>query len=748
MNLPVTQKHFLSFSRKLFLSVISLFLVFAICFIAYQYQREREYKIELLNTQLQDYNSRLYERLNNSAAIEEVTSKYIREHALQDLRVTLIDLQGNVIYDSYKNQNQPLESHLNRPEVQKALKEGNGFDVRRTSETTGLPYFYSATRYGDYMIRSALPYNVSLINNLQADPHYLWFTAAISLLLIIIFYKFTNKLGTSISQLREFAMRADRNEPIEMAMQSAFPHNELGEISQHIIQIYRRLHETKEALYIEREKLITHLQISHEGLGIFTKDKKEILVNNLFTQYSNLISDSNLETTEEVFAISELKEIINFINKNQQQRSRGKDEKRMSVTINKNGRNFIVECIIFQDASFEISINDVTQEEEQVRLKRQLTQNIAHELKTPVSSIQGYLETIVNNENISREKMNTFLERCYAQSNRLSRLLRDISVLTRMDEAANMIDMERVDISVLVGNIINEVSLELEEKHITVIDSLKKGIQIKGNYSLLYSIFRNLMDNAIAYAGSNIQININCFREDENYYYFSFADTGIGVSPEHLNRLFERFYRVDKSHSKESGGTGLGLSIVKHAVQHMHGTIHVDSVLNAGKLAQLALHHNTVVMGIFHYIAGHSDVFLKAQLGAVDHHGGEAAVDAVLADLKAIAVVQMQGDRDIGIGHSGLHQFGEIDVLGIFAGAGRNLQNDRGLLQLGRFGNALYDLHVVDIESADGVAALIGFTEHFLGSDQWHNIDPPSKNRSIKGWCVQPYCSNIARQMQ
>ena len=298
MNLPVTQKHFLSFSRKLFLSVISLFLVFAICFIAYQYQREREYKIELLNTQLQDYNSRLYERLNNSAAIEEVTSKYIREHALQDLRVTLIDLQGNVIYDSYKNQNQPLESHLNRPEVQKALKEGNGFDVRRTSETTGLPYFYSATRYGDYMIRSALPYNVSLINNLQADPHYLWFTAAISLLLIIIFYKFTNKLGTSISQLREFAMRADRNEPIEMAMQSAFPHNELGEISQHIIQIYRRLHETKEALYIEREKLITHLQISHEGLGIFTKDKKEILVNNLFTQYSNLISDSNLETTE------------------------------------------------------------------------------------------------------------------------------------------------------------------------------------------------------------------------------------------------------------------------------------------------------------------------------------------------------------------------------------------------------------------------------------------------------------------
>ena len=572
MNLPVTQKHFLSFSRKLFLSVISLFLVFAICFIAYQYQREREYKIELLNTKLQDYNSRLYEQLENQPLDSEIIDGYINNHILEDLRVTLIDAQGNVVYDSYPSHNNQMENHLNRPEVQKAIKHGNGYDVRRTSETTGVPYFYSATHYKDYIVRSALPYNVSLINNLQADPHYLWFTVIVTLLLMIIFYKFTNKLGTSISQLREFAMRADRNEPIEMAMQSAFPHNELGEISQHIIQIYKRLHETKEALYIEREKLITHLQISHEGLGIFTKDKKEILVNNLFTQYSNLISDSNLET-KEVFAISELQEIIHFINKNQQERSRGKGEKRMSVTINKNGRTFIVECIIFQDASFEISINDVTQEEEQVRLKRQLTQNIAHELKTPVSSIQGYLETIVSNENIPREKINVFLERCYAQSNRLSRLLRDISVLTRMDEAASMIDMERVDISVLVGNIINEVSLELDEKHITVVNSLKKSIQIKGNYSLLYSIFRNLMDNAIAYAGSNIQININCFREDENFYYFSFADTGIGVSPEHLNRLFERFYRVDKGRSRKVGGTGLGLAIVKNAVIIHGGSI-------------------------------------------------------------------------------------------------------------------------------------------------------------------------------
>ena len=573
MEKPATHKHFLSFSHKLFLSVVSLFLVFIVYFIAYQYKREKEYKVELLNTQLQDYNSRLYERLEIASpdSVYALTQRYIQIHSLQGLRVTLIDWKGQVLFDSDSKEAES-ENHLNRPEVQKAMHKGSGFDVRRMSETTGIDYFYSATRYPDYIIRTALPYNVSLMQNLKIDSSYLWFTAFISLVLLILFYKFTNKLGTSINRLREFAMRADRNEPIDINMSTSFPHNELGEISQHIIQIYKRLHETKEALYIEREKLITHLQISREGLGIFTKDKKEILVNNLFTQYSNLISDSNLETTEEVFAIDDFKAVTDFINKNQQQRPKG-NEKRMSMTIHKNGRIFIAECVIFQDASFEISINDVTQEEEQVRLKRQLTQNIAHELKTPVSSIQGYLETIVSNSSMPKEKMTAFLERCYAQSNRLSRLLRDISVLTRMDEAADMIDMEHVDVSLLVANIVNEVSLELEEKHITVVNSLRQGIQVKGNYSLLYSIFRNLMDNAIAYAGTNIKIYINCFREDENFYYFSFADTGVGVAPEHLNRLFERFYRIDKGRSRKLGGTGLGLAIVKNAVIIHGGSI-------------------------------------------------------------------------------------------------------------------------------------------------------------------------------
>ena len=573
----------LPFSKRLFLSVVSLFIVFTICFILFQYQREKAYKSNLLNTQLQDYNAQLYDFIIENGIHQDLLQKYVARHMIPDLRLTLIDPKGKVIYDNFSKDFDKFGNHSSRKEVSDALIYGSGYAIRRHSESIdGEEYFYSAHYYPMHQIivRSALPYNLSLSEHLQADSKYIWFTLFVSLLLIIIFYRFTHKLGMSITQLQEFTLRADRNDPIDPSILDAFPKNELGEISQHIIKIYKRLHRAKEALYIEREKLISHLQTSHEGLGVFTKERKEILVNSLFTQYANTISDHNLSSTEEVFAIPELTPVTNFLNHNEGNFS--KEEKRYAFHIHKNARSFSVECIIFQDNSFEISISDITTEEEQARLKRQLTQNIAHELKTPVSSIQGYLETLLNNPNMPAETAHTFLERSYAQSNRLTLLLRDISVLTRMDEAPDLMVKEYVDLSQLVKNILNEVALNIEEKQITVLNRLPENLKINGNSSLLYSIFRNLMDNAIAYAGIGITVTIECFREDENFYYFSFSDTGVGVAEEHLNRLFERFYRVDKGRSRKLGGTGLGLAIVKNAVLFHGGTIFAKNNVHKG----------------------------------------------------------------------------------------------------------------------------------------------------------------------
>lgn len=566
--------HVLSFSERLFYSVIALFIAFVICFMAFQYQREKNYKVNLLNTQLQNYNNQLSDFLLSQDTLDtDMLGLYVKSHHLNDLRVTLIDVQGKVIFDNLQKDPEQFKNHLNRKEIKQSLQRGSGYSINRQSESLGGNFFYSARYYPELnvIIRSALPYNVSLIQSLSTDPHYIWFAIAISLILIFMLHRFTHKLGTSITHLQQFAMKADRNEPINLDIQKSFPKNELGEISKHIIQIYRRLHHTKEALYIEREKLITHLQISHEGLGIFTDQKEEILVNLLFKQYINFISDKNISHMQEIFSVPELSPITQFIADNQQ--IANKEVKRMSLDIEKGGRVFALECIIFLDKSFEVTINDVTQKTEQARLKKQLTQNIAHELKTPVSSIQGYLETIVNNPDLPKDKLHTFLERSYAQSNRLTHLLRDISQLTQTEEAPNMKDKEPLNLTAIVQNILNEVTLQLEEKQITVHNLLPSNLVINGNPSLVYSIFRNLTDNAIAYAGTDFSITIRCFRQGEKFYYFSFADTGVGVSSEHLGRLFERFYRVDKGRSRKLGGTGLGLAIVKNAVLLHGGTI-------------------------------------------------------------------------------------------------------------------------------------------------------------------------------
>ena len=564
----------MSFSQRLFFSVIALFLAFVICFLAFQYRREKEYKVELLNTQLQNYNDQLSDFIFQQDTLDTgMLRNYVRSHHLNDLRVTLIEPTGKVIFDNLRMDAEQFKNHLGRTEIKQALQQGSGYAIHRQSESVGGEFFYSARYYPELniIIRSALPYNVSLIQSLSTDPHYIWFAIVISVVLIGMFYSFTHKLGMSIIHLQQFALKADRNEAIDPNIQKSFPKNELGEISTHIIQIYHRLHRTKEALYIEREKLITHLQISHEGLGVFTKEKEEILVNLLFKQYMNFISDKNLSHMKEVFSVPELNPITLFLAENQKKPN--KEVKRMSLDIDKDGRIFALECILFQDASFEISINDVTQETEQARLKKQLTQNIAHELKTPVSSIQGYLETIVNNPDLSRDKLDQFIARSYAQSNRLTHLLSDISLLTRMEEAPNMTEKESVNLYQMVQNIFNEVALQLEEKQIKTQNLLPANLYIKGNPSLLYSIFRNLTDNVIAYAGTDINITIRCFRQGEKFYYFSFADTGIGVTSEHLGRLFERFYRVDKGRSRKLGGTGLGLAIVKNAVLLHEGSI-------------------------------------------------------------------------------------------------------------------------------------------------------------------------------
>lgn len=214
------------------------------------------------------------------------------------------------------------------------------------------------------------------------------------------------------------------------------------------------------------------------------------------------------------------------------------------------------------------------QEEEQVRLKRQLTQNVAHELKTPVTSIQGYLETVITTQEMSQATKDNFIEKAYSQCKRLSSLLHDITYLSRIDEAPELIEKEQVNLSEIIEGVLNDVARSLEEKRITVKNTtIDQKIISYGSPSLFYSIFRNLIDNTISYAGENVEIFIDCFKEDASFLHFSYSDSGVGVGEEHLARIFERFYRLDKGRSRKLGGTGLGLAIVKNSILFHGGQI-------------------------------------------------------------------------------------------------------------------------------------------------------------------------------
>lgn len=221
------------------------------------------------------------------------------------------------------------------------------------------------------------------------------------------------------------------------------------------------------------------------------------------------------------------------------------------------------------------------QQERQNAMRRELTQNIAHELKTPVASILGYTDTILDSPDMSEETRQQFIRRTNAQARRLTALLQDISTLNKMDYAPQMLQRERVDIAVMVADIVEESAQALDERGMTFRNCLPQDISIEGNWQLLYSIFRNLTDNAINYAGQGTAIELSAERTAAGWH-FTFSDNGIGIAAEHLPRLFERFYRIDKGRSRQMGGTGLGLAIVKNAVLLHGGTISATNNATGG----------------------------------------------------------------------------------------------------------------------------------------------------------------------
>ena len=557
-----------SFKRRIlafFSVIIALFTVGIILFEQHQIEKERRESLErMLDNDAEIVRSYLKENnLLSEGDIGQVEE--ILRYMQPELRLTIINNQGAVMYDNLLEADR-MENHLQRPEIEKSIALGKGSNIRLSSSNS-VKYLYHAKKYDDALfIRVALPYDVELQSFINSGNSFAYYILLFFVVCVLMMVYFANRFSKSMRELRGFSLNMKKGSAIPPSF--IFTDDEVGEVSRDIVENYNLLQENRRKLAAEREKLLQHFQFSEEGIAIFSEDQKEVYSNSHFLQYLNVILDKPILETEQLFAAPVFGEVVRFLKEDR------REGNMYSQRIAKSGKQFNVRVIIFDDQSFELYISDITKLEKRRLLKQEMTNNIAHELRTPVTSILGYLETILSLSGSSvDERTRSFLDRAYTQTIRLSELIQDISMLTKIEDASDRFDMEPVQMKELLNDLEADVSDKLRENGDNLLVDVSEKVVIYGSRTLLYSIFRNLTENAIDYAGEKIDIVIRCYSENDEAYYFEFYDSGTGVAEKHLVRIFERFYRVNEGRTRNTGGSGLGLSIVKNAVLFHKGSI-------------------------------------------------------------------------------------------------------------------------------------------------------------------------------
>ncbi|MDR2499333.1 MAG: two-component sensor histidine kinase [Tannerellaceae bacterium] len=556
----------ISYRQRIFYGIALAFLVFSAAIILVERQQERRYRMSEAVSRLDGYAEIVNTIISSAAVPLDSISKAKELFALlpDSIRITIIDARGNVCFDNATDSSERADNHINRPEIRLAEEARRGYSVRQ-SASTGSEYLYYARRFDSCFVRLALTYNSETRNMLRPDNFFIYIAAALFLAALIAVHFMARRFGRSMKQLKELATAIKRGQNIPSV---TFPEDELGEIGNELLDIFKQSERNKQGIHLEREKLIRHFKFSGEGLCIFNRDMKKVYANSAFVQYVNLISDSPIFDVENIFQDQMFMPVADFI------RTDSKEERYTDFRIRKNAKIFSLQVVVFVDLSFEIIIKDISLAEKTKLLKQEMTGNIAHELRTPVTTLRGYLETLSNHK-LPPDKQQQFIERAFLQTVRLSNLIEDSSIISKIEDAPSQFALEDIVLPELISEVYADLRDKLDEQCIRFNVDMSDTLTVKGNYSLLYSVFRNLIDNSISYAGSNIEVNIKNYSENENYFYFSYYDTGAGVEERHLNRLFERFYRVSEGRTRDIGGSGLGLSIVKNAILFHKGDIQV-----------------------------------------------------------------------------------------------------------------------------------------------------------------------------
>ena len=570
----------MTYKRKLLINFTLLFAVFTVLLVMFQYNRERQYKRDLLSSRLESYADVVAGAVDQDK-LQDDTVHYedILRVLPNDLRLTVINRGGRVVYESTHHNIMEMGNHLNRPEVQAALNNVEGSDIR-ISDTDHREYFYYAKAYGSYLVRVALPFDTTVQSFMKADNVFLWFVLMLFPVAMVALIQISDHFGKAVTGLRNFMLSADKG--LVDYDHIVFPHSDLGDIGRDIMQKYRQLEDSNHLIATERERLMRHFHYFEEGIAIFSPTRHKLYANPRFTQYVNALMDHPTPNVEAIWQTEAFAPALEFLRLNGGTRPVTEEAPVFRFNTKAGSMTLGVQLLIYSDGSFEVTLADVTRAEKNKHLKQQMSNNITHELRTPVSSIRGYIETLLECKNLSDERKLHFLEKAHAQVIRLTDLIRDVALITKTEEAADLMPREDVKIQQVVADAQEDLHEMLTKAQMQLFVNIPQDLTLHGNYSLVYSIFRNLMENSQRYAGEGAEIHVNCYNIDRDMAYFSVYDTGCGVPEEHLPRLFERFYRVSEGRTRDNGGTGLGLSIVRNAVLFHHGDISVRNRKEGG----------------------------------------------------------------------------------------------------------------------------------------------------------------------
>ena len=476
-------------------------------------------------------------------------------------RLTVISSDGSVAYDSVASED-AMENHLDRPEVKEAITAGFGTD-RRESGTLLTAYYYAAERMADGTI---LRLSVSGDNIFSFVMGMMLPMALLLLVLLVILSLIAVRIAKGIT------------EPINsIDLSNPEAENSYEELSPLLFRIAKQqalIKQQVEAAERKSHEFAIIIDNMSEGLAVIDMNARILSVNRaawmLFDAAEVKIGDSILAINREEIFSSIVDDALSG------KRSEAIEETRTRVLQ-------LIASPVFEDDKVSgavVIMIDITEKSEREKLRREFTANVSHELKTPLQSISGYAE-LLKNGGLSPETAADFGNEIYSESQRLIALVHDIIRLSKLDEN----DAEEINESVSLADIAEDVADRLAKKakamnvKIQVIRD-DDGV-INGAEALLDEMIFNLLDNAVIYnrKGGTAIVRIS---RDGNDTVLSIKDTGIGIPDSDQDRVFERFYRVDKSRSKATGGTGLGLSIVRHAALYHHATISLDSKLGIG----------------------------------------------------------------------------------------------------------------------------------------------------------------------